>query len=92
MIKSFRHKGLQRFFESGSKAGIQAVHAPKLRVQLTALNQASCPSDMAVPAWRLHSLQGNLKEYWAITVRENWRIIFTFKGKDVVLVDYRDYH
>jgi len=92
MIKSFRHKGLQRFFETGSKAGIQAAHAPKLQLQLTALDSASRPADITIPSWRLHSLKGDLVEYWAITVSGNWRLIFTFEGKDVVLVDYRDYH
>lgn len=92
MIKSFRHKGLQRFFETGSKSGIQAVHAAKLRLQLGALDQAVKPEDLSAPSWRLHSLTGDLKGHWAITVNGNWRVVFTFEGEDAVLVDYRDYH
>jgi proteic killer suppression protein len=92
MIKSFRHKGLQRFFESGSKAGIQAAHAARLRLQLAALDQAVKPEDLSAPAWGLLHLKGDLKGHWAITVNGNWRMVFTFDGADAVLVDYRDYH
>lgn len=92
MIKSFRHKGLQRFFETGSKAGIQAAHAAKLRLQLAALDQAIRPEDLSAPSWELHPLKGDLKGHWALTVNGNWRVVFTFEGQDAVLVDYRDYH
>ncbi len=92
MIKSFKHKGLQRYFETGTKAGIQAAHAARLRLQLTALNQATRPEDLSVPAWALHPLKGDLKGHWAITVNGNWRMVFAFEGVDAVLVDYRDYH
>jgi proteic killer suppression protein len=92
MIKSFAHKGIKTFFETGSKAGIQAAHAPKLRLQLAALNRAKKPEDMAVPNWRLHALKGNLSGHWAITVNGNWRITFRFENGDALLVDYQDYH
>jgi proteic killer suppression protein len=91
MIKSFRHKGLQRFFETGSKAGIQSAHAAKLRLQLAALDQATRPEDLAAPSWELHSLKGKLAGHWAMTVSGNWRMIFAFEGKDAILVDYLDY-
>lgn len=92
MIKSFRHKGLQRFFESGSKAGIQAAHAPKLKLQLAALDQARHAADLSAPSWNLHPLKGDLAGHWAITVNGNWRMVFTFDGTDAILVDYLDYH
>ena len=92
MIKSFRHKGLQRFFETGSKSGIQAAHAAKLRLQLAALDQATSPEDLSAPSWSLHPLKGGLRGHWAITVNGNWRMVFTFEGTDAVLVDYLDYH
>ena len=92
MIKSFRHKGLQRFFETGSKAGIQAVHSARLRLQLAALDQAVKPEDLAAPAWALHPLKGDLKGHWAVAVNGNWSMVFTFEGTDAVLVDYLDYH
>jgi proteic killer suppression protein len=88
MIKSFRPKGLQRYFETGSKAGIQAVHAQKLRVQLAALDQAARPEDLCAPSWALHPLKGDLNGHWAITVRGSWRVVFTFEGSDAILVDY----
>ena len=92
MIKSFRHKGLQRFFETGSKAGIQATHATKLRLQLAALDQATSPEDLSAASWALHPLKGDLKKHWAVTVNGNWRMTFTFEGEDAILVDYQDYH
>ncbi|MGH9589280.1 MAG: type II toxin-antitoxin system RelE/ParE family toxin [Terracidiphilus sp.] len=92
MIKSFRHAGIEKFFLSGSKAGIQASHAEKLNVQLTTLNRAKTPSDMAAPGWNLHPLHGNLKGHWAVKVSGNWRLTFRFEGVDAILVDYQDYH
>jgi proteic killer suppression protein len=92
MIKSFRHKGIQEFFETGSKAGIQPSQASRLRVQLTRLDSVTCPQDMNAPGWGLHPLSGRLSGYWSITVNGNWRLTFAFEGTDAVLVDYRDYH
>jgi len=92
MIKSFRHKGLRKFFETGSIAGIQARHATKLQVQLTALDNAKRPQDMGAPGWQLHPLKGGLSERWAITVNGNWRLTFAFVGEDATSVDYQDYH
>jgi proteic killer suppression protein len=92
MIKSFKHKGLERFFTTGSTAGIQAKHANKLRIQLTALNHAVKPEDMNAPSWKLHPLKGNLEDHWAITVNGNWRLTFKFDGSHAELVNYQDYH
>lgn len=92
MIKSFRHKGVRRFFETGSMAGIQAAHAGRLRRQLTALNRAATPDDMNMPGWDLHPLVGNLAGHWSVKVNGNWRLTFTFEDGDAVLVDYQDYH
>lgn len=92
MIKTFRHKGLERFFMKGSKAGIQPHHATRLRIQLTALNSATKPDDMNAAGWKLHSLEDDLKGHWSIWVNGNWRLTFTFEGTDAILVDYQDYH
>ena len=92
MIRSFRHAGLEAFFRTGSKAGIQPKHAKRLRLQLGQLNRASGPNDMAAPGWRLHPLKGELSGHWAVWLDENWRLTFAFESKDAVLVDYRDYH
>lgn len=92
MIKTFRHKGLEAFFRSGSQAGIQAIHAKRLRELLTALNVATTPSDLARPSWRLHGLAGDRQGFYALTVQANWRLVFRFDGPDVELLDYLDYH
>jgi proteic killer suppression protein len=92
MIKSFRHRGIERFFRSGSKAGIQAKHEARLRLQLGRLDAALSPIDMGLPGWNLHPLKGPLKGYWAVSVDGNWRLTFKFEGEDAILVDYQDYH
>jgi len=92
MIRSFRHRGVERFFYFGSKSGIQPKHAKRLRLQLGKLDTASTPDDMNLPGWRLHSLKGTLQGHWAVWVDENWRLTFRFIGDDVELVDYQDYH
>jgi toxin HigB-1 len=92
VILSYRHKGLKRFAETGSKSGIQPKHAERLRRLLTALDVASCAEDMNAPGSGLHSLKGNLEGYWAVMVSGNWRMTFAFDGEDAVLVDYLDYH
>ena len=92
VIKSFRHKGLERFFLKGTKTGIQAAHAARLARQLQRLDVAQRPQDMNVPGWKLHSLKGRQKGHWSVWVRGNWRLTFMFEGEDAVLVDYQDYH
>lgn len=92
MIKSFKHKGLEQFFRTGDKSGIQAKHANKLKLQLFMLNRATNPQDMNATGWKLHKLSGNLKDHYAVTVNANWRLTFTFNGEDAEIVDYQDYH
>lgn len=92
MIKSFRHKGIESFFKTESKAGIQPKHSKRLKTQLFALNNAKSGNDMNAPGWNLHHLHGDLERHWSITVNGNWRLTFTFEGEDAILVDYRDYH
>ncbi len=92
MIKHFAHKGLEKFFKTGSKAGIRADHAGKLRRQLSFLNEATEPQEMDIPGWKLHQLSGDMAGHWAIWVSGNWRLTFKFEGEDAVLVDYQDYH
>jgi len=92
LIKSFKHKGLQKFFHTGSKAGIQPSHATKLNLQLFVLDQADSIDDVDVNGWFLHRLQGTLEGHWSIRVNGNWRITFRFIDKNVEVVDYHDYH
>jgi len=92
VIRSFRHKGVEQFFRTGSKAKIQAAHAERLRKQLFALDNARSAKDMNAPGWKLHPLRGELEGHWSVTVSGNWRLTFLFEGEDAVLVDYHDYH
>ena len=92
MIRGFRHKGLAKFFETGSKAGAQAQHAARLRLILGRLSAATSPQDMALPGLSLHSLAGDRKGTWVVSVSGNWRVTFKFVGKDADAVDYEDYH
>ena len=92
MIRSFAHKGLEAFFTTGSKAGIQPSHAARLKRQLAQLDQAAAPRDMNLPGWRLHLLKGELAGHWAVWVSGNWRMTFKFDGTDASVVDYQDYH
>ena len=92
VIKTFRHKGLQRYFESGSKAGIQSGHEEKLRMRLAALETATSIEDMNLPGFRLHRLKGDRKGSWAVDVSRNWRVVFSFERGNAFNVDYKDYH
>ena len=92
MIRNFRHGGIEKFFRTGSKKGIQPAHAQRLRRQLTALEHAMAPGDMGAPGWRLHPLKGQREGLWAVEVSGNWRLTFGFDGTDAVAVDYEDYH
>jgi proteic killer suppression protein len=92
MIKSFKHKGLERFFETGSTRGIQTKHSTKLRMQLSALDTAQAIEDVDVPGYRLHSLKGTRKGLWSITVNGNWRVTFEFTDGNAYIVNYEDYH
>ncbi len=92
MIKSFKHKGLQAFFEKGIKKGIQAKHSNKLRMQLAALDTAYEIEDLDIPGYQLHKLKGQRKNTWTISVNGNWRVTFEFDRGDAYIVNYEDYH
>ncbi|MBX7054043.1 MAG: type II toxin-antitoxin system RelE/ParE family toxin [Pyrinomonadaceae bacterium] len=92
MIRSFRHKGLGKFFETGSRAGIQPHHAKRLRMQLAALDTAQSIEDMDIPGFRLHSLKGKETGRWSIWVNGNWRLTFEFIDGHAYVLDYEDYH
>ena len=92
LIRSFRHRGLERFFSRGTLSGIQPKHAARLRLQLGRLDSASSPREMDLPGWRLRPLKGAMAGSWAVWVDANWRLVFIFDGVDAVAVDYLDYH
>jgi toxin HigB-1 len=92
MILTFIHKGLEEFFLTGSKKGIIPSHHKKLRLQLSALDTASQITDMNIPGWDLHELQGDRRGVWSIKVNGNWRVTFKFVDGNVEVVNYEDYH
>jgi toxin HigB-1 len=92
MIRSFRHNGLERFFLTGSRAGIQPRHAKRLRLILARLHASTQPRDMRLPGLHLHQLSGDRAGEWAVSVSGNWRVTFMFDGTDAVSVHYEDYH
>ncbi len=92
MIKSFKHKGLERFYLTGNKAGIQAQHAKRIILILAQLNQAKMVDDMNIPTLKLHELKGKRKGTWSVKVQENWRITFRFVNGSAEMVNYEDYH
>ena len=92
MIRSFQHKCLKAFFQTGTTKGIRADHAKRLRLILGAMNVAADPVELDLPGFRLHPLKGQLTGFWSLTVSGNWRVIFRFIEADVELIDYLDYH
>ena len=92
MIESFKHKGLKRLFEKDDRSKLAADMVEKIRLVLSALEQAGSIDDLNQPSFRLHPLRGDLRGYWAVTVRANWRIVFRFEGDKASNVDLIDYH
>ena len=92
VIKSFAHKGLEKFFLSGNAAGVQAIHAKRLRLILAQLDKAKTIDDMDIPTLHLHELKGSRKGIWSVTVQANWRVTFRLVDGDAEIVNYEDYH
>lgn len=92
MIKSFKHKGLKKYFETGNISGIQANHQSKLRMQLAAIDTAEVIEDINLPGYSLHKLKGIRKNVWSISVNGNWRVTFEYKNGDAYILNYEDYH
>jgi toxin HigB-1 len=91
-IQGFRHKGIERLFTTGTKSGIQTQHADRLRLILGRLNASTSARDMNLPGLELHQLRASRKGTWAVRVSGNWRVTFTYAGKDADQIDYEDYH
>jgi proteic killer suppression protein len=92
VIRSFGHKGLERLFEDDDARGVQGEHREKIENILAVLNAATKLEDMNLPGFKLHPLSGDLKGFWSVTVRANWRIVFRFENGDTYDVDLMDYH
>jgi len=92
MIISFKHKGLQKYYETDSTAGIQNKHKTKLKMILAALDSSQVIEDMNIPGYKLHPSKGKLNELWSVSVSGNWRITFKFENGNIYIVNYEDYH
>ena len=92
MIRTLKHRGLKRLYESDNSSGVLSQYVPKIKRILVVLDNATAIADMDLPGFRLHLLSGDLKGFWSITVSGNWRIIFRFENNDVFDVDLVDYH
>ncbi|MBR0572609.1 MULTISPECIES: type II toxin-antitoxin system RelE/ParE family toxin [Pasteurellaceae] len=92
MIISFKHKGLEKFYKTGSTAGIVVSHKKKLQILLTHLENTKVINDMNIIGFDLHKLSGNLKDHWSVKVNGNWRVTFKLENGHIQVVDYQDYH
>lgn len=92
MIKSFKHKGIEKFFFKNDQSQINPNHAAKLARILDRLDASRDPKDMNLPGYKLHKLSGKEKNTWSVWISGNWRVTFQFIGNDAIAVDYRDYH
>ena len=92
MIKSFKHKGLERLFIKGSASGVQADYAPRIALILDAIDAAEQVKELDLPGLRLHRLKGEKRNLWSVRVSANWRITFEFENGDAYILDLEDYH
>ena len=92
MIRSFKHRGLKRLYEDGDRRGIRPDLVEDVEDILARLDRAETPQAMNLPGYRLHALKGDLRGFWSVTVRANWRMVFRFEGVDAFDVELTDYH
>jgi proteic killer suppression protein len=92
VIKSFRHKGLKKLYDTGGQQGVKPGHANRSRLILARLDASQSPQDMNLPGLNLHTLKGKYKGYWAVSVSGDWRVIFRFEDNSAVDIDCLDYH
>ena len=92
MIKSFKHKGLERLFIKGIASGVQAVYATRITLMLDAIDAAEQVKELDLPGFRLHRLKGDKRNLWSVRVSANWRITFEFENGDAYILDLEDYH
>ncbi len=92
MIKSFKHKGLERLFTKSNVSGVQADYAPRITLILDAIDAAEQVNELNLPGFRLHRLKGDKRNLWSVRVSGNWRITFEFENGDAYILDLEDYH
>ncbi len=92
VIRSFRHRGLKRFYERGDRSLIRPDLHDRVEAMPAQLDVAGSPEAMRLPHYRLHALKGGRKGCWSVTVKANWRLVFRFENADVHDVELIDYH
>ena len=92
MIETFKHKGLRRLHEKNDRSGIRPDMLDKVQKILSALEAADRPEDMNLPMFRFHSLTGNRRGIFSVTVKANWRVTFAFYDGAARDVNLEDYH
>lgn len=92
MIRSFKHKGLRKLYETGSQQGVTPEHVKRLRLVLARLDASTSPQDMNLPGLKPHPLKGALSDFWSVSISDNWRVVFRFEGQNAFDIDYVDYH
>lgn len=94
MIRNIRHKGLRQLWENDKTSKLPAEQVSRIRQMLEVIDSARVvPQDFEFfRSWKIHPLRGELKGFWSLTVKENWRIIFRFENQDAFDLDYLDYH
>jgi proteic killer suppression protein len=92
MFKSFRHRGLQRYFETGDHRDLRTDQVKRIRRVLAILDAgASVGTLETLAGMRLHPLKGGLDGFWSTSVTGNWRILFRFDAGQMHDVDFVDY-
>lgn len=92
MIRSFKHKGLEKFFRHNDRSGLNSPHCDRIGRLLDATEDAEAPEELNIPGYGLHKLTGNKKDFWSLKVSGNWRITFKFEGGHALEVNLEDYH
>jgi len=92
VIESFKHKGLEKLFQTGKTSGVNPQHAERLRKILALLDTSETIDDMDLPGLNLHNLKGKRKNTLAVNVSGNWRVTFKLRNGDILEVNYEDYH
>lgn len=92
MIRSFRHRGLQRFWARSDASGLRPDWIRKTNRLLRELEAARRPEEVPVAGTGFHALRGDLKGRYAMTVSRNWRITFGWEGEGAIDIDLEDYH
>lgn len=93
IFRSFKHKALKQFYESGTVKGLPPGTVPKLRAMFAVLDQMKAVEELkSWPLWKVHQLTGGRKGVWSLHVTRNWRLTFVVEDSELTDVDFEDYH